>query len=564
MSSKANDSADLIVSAASGGTILTMNDLMPTAKSIAVKDGKIVAIGDDDADIALRLSGSSTKVVTLRDDETLMPGLIEPHTHPSVAVEVRTSHSVSGFSHSSLDDVLAVMRDVVARVDSAAHDKTTPTQWISFVDWDAALVRDLPAIDADWIDANVTAKYPVMVVQKTMHCSWINRRGLDACGITSETPDPDDGGEIVRDANGKPTGMLKGGPAMRLAVDKIPPPDLAKVTEALFSTMIDYSRAGFTTVTDMGTLPIKDDYLALISGAARRDDFPVRWAIYYTPKSLKKPSPHHAVDDKVWFPGVKIWADGSPYVGTMACAEPYLDSALTRALGFDLKKCPRGSTRYADANALADALRPHAAELIASHAQGERAIDHVLDAYEILIGERPGCDHRYRLEHLGLITESQLRRASRLGVTVTFFTDHIYYYGDALADDILGRGRAERFAPAGLASRCGQTHWTLHQDSPVCPLDPMLCIQNAVLRRTRLSGRVLGPEYRVSVEDALKAYTIHAAWQLKRENDLGSLEVGKVADFVLLSKNPLNVEPEDLTSVKVLGTYLGGRCFTAK
>ena len=164
-------------------------------------------------------------------------------------------------------------------------------------------------------------------------------------------------------------------------------------------------------------------------------------------------------------------------------------------------------------------------------------------------------DHRYRLEHCGLITEDQLRCATELGVTTTIFVNHVYYYGMALKDGILGTNRAERFTPTGLATECGQTHWTLHEDSPCNPINPFRSMHTCITHRTMKDPSfVLGPQYRSSIDDALKAYTINAAWQLKRENEIGSIEVEKLADLVLLSNNPKSVPVDDLLSIQVLET----------
>ncbi len=562
--------ADLIFT---GGTIITMDDSNPTVEALAVQGEKIVALGTKD-DI-FKLKGLFTRVVELTGTETLMPGLIEPHTHPSAVIGLSIFTDLSGFRYNSFAEVKKVIKDAVHKTKPA--DPFFP--WVLFKGWDPALILDLPPLkDAKALDSLATSEYPVLLLNQALHSAWLNTKGLEVCGINRGTQDPN-GGVIVRDKDGNPTGMLKEPPAIDLVLDKLPKPripELPKFLPVLCNGLRQYSKKGFTTITDMGTTPLNEKTLPLLSLITHLPECPVRMGLYYTPK-YDKPSSLYT-NKKLWFPGVKVWADGSPYAGSMAVAEPYKRSHMTeKGLEFDFTNFPCGYLIYCDdktekdgkchsdaATKQAKVIQRFHDELIATHCHGERAIEVTLDAYEQLIRKHPeNSDHRYRLDHTCLITEDQLQRATQLGVTVTMFVNHIYYYGAALRDHIIGQDRAERLAPTHLATKSGQKHWTIHQDSPCNPITPFLSMQTCVTRRMwKDPEHQLGPQYASTIDEALKAYTINAAWQLKREKELGSLEVGKLADLVVLSANPKLVHPEKLhNTIQVLETYVGGERF---
>ena len=538
-----------------GGSIITMDESNPSVEALAVKGDKIMAVGTKDQ--ILSLKGLFTRVVELEGTETLMPGLIEPHTHPSLVLALSIFTDLSGFTYTSFKEVKKAIKKAVESTKPAQ-----PIPWVLFKGWDPALITDLPPLNATTLDRLATTKYPVLVLSQAMHSAWLNTKGLEVCGITKATKDPP-GGKIVKDQDGNPTGMLKEPPAITLAASKIPKPNAIELARVALSTLQQYSQHGFTTITDMGTIPLDLKILAALSLLTLIPECPVRLGVYYSPTSKLKPAIHH-INKKLWFPGVKIWADGSPYTGSMAIAEPaYLKTPMTEALDFDFEKYPCGYLIYGSADKQAEIVQPFQNELIATHCQGERAIQQSLDAYEKLIQSNPeNSDHRYRLEHVGLITEDQLRRATQLGVTTTIFVSHVRYYGYALQHCILG-DRAERFAPTGLATSCGQTHWTLHEDNPFFPINPFASMRTCMTRQMWKDPQhsVLGPQFCSTIEEALKAYTINAAWQLKREKDLGSLTVGKLADLVVLDSNPMVVQPDNLPNIQVLETYLGGERF---
>jgi predicted amidohydrolase YtcJ len=195
------------------------------------------------------------------------------------------------------------------------------------------------------------------------------------------------------------------------------------------------------------------------------------------------------------------------------------------------------------------------------HTQGERAVELVLDAAESVLAEHPWDGHRHRLEHNALITEEQIKRAKALGLELSFFTDHIYYYGDQLP--ALVGDRVERYMPAGTAFAEGHRA-TVHSDNPMTPIGPLRVIRTAVLRTPRKGGEPMAPHEALTVEQALAAMTTNAAWQLGVEDHRGSLEPGKAADLVVLSKSPLETTPGELGDIQVLGTWIDGQPVDAR
>jgi predicted amidohydrolase YtcJ len=193
---------------------------------------------------------------------------------------------------------------------------------------------------------------------------------------------------------------------------------------------------------------------------------------------------------------------------------------------------------------------------VAVHTQGERAVELVLDAAESVLDAQPWPDHRHRLEHNALITKEQMQRAKALGFELSFFPDHIYYYGDRLPE-IVG-DRVGRYMPVGTAFREGHRA-TLHSDNPMTPIGPLRVMRTAMLRIPRKGGAVIGPSERLSIDQALRAMTTNAARQLGVEEHRGSLEPGKAADLVILSRNPRETPPEELAEIEVLGTWIDGQ-----
>jgi predicted amidohydrolase YtcJ len=264
--------------------------------------------------------------------------------------------------------------------------------------------------------------------------------------------------------------------------------------------------------------------------------------------AAKKMSP---APDHVRVGALKAWQDGSIQGFTGYLTQPYYLQ-------------PAGKTNYVG---YAVRSREELARLVlkyhrtgyqlAIHGNGDAAIDDILEAYAAAQRDFPRSDTRHRIEHCQMAREDQLDRMKALGVTPSFFVGHVYYWGDRHRDIFLGPGRADRISPLRSAVDRG-LRFTIHNDTPVTPVDPLLLVWAAVTRTTR-NGQVLGPEQRVTVEQALRAVTSDAAWQNFDEQSKGSIEPGKLADFVILEANPLTAAPAHLKDIAVLETIIGGQ-----
>ena len=330
------------------------------------------------------------------------------------------------------------------------------------------------------------------------------------------------------------------------------------VTELILRwKLADYARGGFTTIGVLGAVGRAEDPIGLLQMLADDPQVPVRTVVYGLPTQLdlgSKPDADH--DARFELRGVKFWMDGSPYTGGAAFADPYADTKLTRER-LHLSPGHMGPLNYELEEFTEELRRFHRAGYhVAVHTQGERAVERVLDAAEQVLEEHPWEDHRHRLEHNALITLEQIQRANALGFELSFFTDHIYFYGDRLAE-IVG-DRIHRYMPAGTAFREGHRA-TVHSDNPMTPIGPLRVMQASMLRTPRKGSEPMGPSERLTLDQALRAMTTNAAWQLGVEEHRGSLEPGKAADLVVLSRNPLETEPERLGDIEVLGTWIDGQ-----
>ena len=294
-----------------------------------------------------------------------------------------------------------------------------------------------------------------------------------------------------------------------------------------------------------------------MASLSRNEDVPVRSFVYPLEQQLERSKwPSGYGNDHFRIKGVKLYMDGSPYTGGAAFAEPYLNTEVTLKR-MKLKPNHSGKVNYSEEDLLQTLTKYHnAGYQIAIHAQGEIAIQMILNAFTEILEKYPRTDHRHRLEHNALITNSQIIQAQKLGLTLSFFIDHVYYYGEQLPQ-IVGLDRAARFMPLGSAFAIGHRA-SIHTDNPATPVDPFRVISTAVTRKTKNTEVILGSTERVTINDALKAVTINAAWQLFEDDQRGSIMIGKAADFVLLSHNPLHVQSENLKDISVLCTWIDG------
>ncbi len=526
-----------------GGDIVTMAD-PPSAEAMWIRDGIIERLGSLD-DVRAE-AGDAAEVIDL-DGAALLPGFIEPHTHPLGTALLGTAIDVGGATHDSREEVMETLRE--------ALDGFLPQPWIIAFGWDPVMVPDLDPPTLRELD-ELSPEKPFVILTQMGHEAFANSAALRESGITKDTPDPP-GAAFGRDDNGELTGAVLEVNAINYLLRALPALPPAVTALILRLKLADYARGGFTTIGVLGTVGRADDPIDLLRSLSADRNVPVRSVVYGLPTQLdlqKPPRSEH--DGRFELRGVKFWMDGSPYTGGAAFAEPYAETELTRER-LHLPPGHMGPLNYELGEFTEELGRFHRAGFhVAIHTQGERAVELALDAAETVLAEHPWDDHRHRLEHNALITREQIKRAKGLGFELSFFTDHIYYYGDQLPG-LVGE-RVERYMPVGTAFREGHRA-TVHSDNPMTPIGPLRVIRTAVLRTPRKGGPPMAPSERLTIEQALAAMTTNAAWQLGVERHRGSLEPGKAADLVILSKSPLDAVAEELDQIDVLSTWIAGQ-----
>lgn len=525
-----------------GGDIITMDPNVPTPAALLVENGKITGAGPLDH---LRGQAPDAALHDLKG-AALMPGLIEPHTHPIAAAQFATTIDVSGFTHSSRKDVIETLRREIP---------DTQTPWALAFGWDPVMVDDLEPPTLAELDA-LSPDKPLLILTQMMHDAYANSLALAAANITDDSPNPP-AGEFVKDAAGKLTGTIREVGAINHLFSAMPRPPTGTNDLLLNLFLAEYARAGYTTIGVLGPVGNDADPIALLQRRLNTDGAPVQALIYALPNQLSAnstPSPDTAGTPTI---GVKFWMDGSPYAGGAAVREPYEVNTLTTDR-LHLKPGHTGALMISDADYAAQFYDYHKRGFqIATHVQGELAVDRVLEVAEQVLSDHPRADHRHRLEHNALITEVQLKRAHDLGFTTSFFIDHIRFYGDKLPK-LFGEARAERYMPIGSALSVGHAV-SVHGDHPATPIGPLRSLITLLERKPNGQDEPIGRDQTLNRMDALRAMTIHPAWQLGIENTRGSLSVGKQADLVILSASPLTEPTHKLEDIQVLATWIAGQ-----
>ncbi|MFC4914107.1 amidohydrolase [Actinomadura gamaensis] len=523
--------ADLVVR----GRLRTMDPARPHAQALAARAGRIIAVGTS-ADIE-PLRGPGTRVIDTGG--CVLPGFVEAHGHFLGDATVQSGALVD-IRPAVLPDagqVVAAVRDAVAaRGDTICNG------------WDGLLQKGLPEPTLAWLDG-LAPGTPLIILHNSGHAAYFNSAAARRAGVTRDTPDPA-GGRFGRDASGELTGTAYE-PA---AIGQITAPLQARATPdaavaALTAESARVNARGVTMMSEMAFAPAARPLLGHVPLTTRLRLYEV------SGPSLRSDVEPGAGDDMVRQIGIKMWADGSPWTGNIAAGFPYLASPATASIG--VRPGHRHAPNYTHAELLeiSRAYRSAGWQL-ACHANGDEAAQQVLDVWEEMLGgRRPDGPPMLRIEHASSMRPEQFDRAHALGITCSLFPDHIYYWGEAI-DDLFGSEVAERWAPLATALRTGM-RVSLHNDSPVTPVHPL---HNIAVAATRLSrhGRAFGLAESIGVEQALRAQTIDAAWQLHADDIAGSLTPGKYADLVVLSADPLQVPPEEIEGLDVQATFLAG------
>jgi predicted amidohydrolase YtcJ len=526
-----NEQAELVLR---NGTVRTM-DGTSTAQGLAVNGGRVTRIGTDRE--VSELIGADTHVHDLAGG-TALPGFIETHSHP-VFYGMTLQAAVDAGSPPN-DSIT----DIVDRVAQAVRD-SEPGRWLRGYRYDDTLLTDDRHPTRHDLDP-ASPDNPVCLMHISGHFCVLNSAGLRAVGIDATSTDPE-GGVIVRDQAGQPTGVLAETAAFA-AYETMPVAAPEELAQALDLAMDSYLANGVTTVHDLGLglLAGESELTAYHSALGARPVLP-RVRAYLVDGLVGNHSVALPTDsDRFRTIGAKLWADGSIQGLTGSLNEGY--ACAPDQVGLLLHRPEDLAQRVGEL-----------AELglqVAVHGNGDRAIQVIIDAYQRL-GVTCDGDLRPRLEHCQMASTAQLDQLVGLGGYASFFIKHVYYWGDRHRDRFLGPERASRLSPLDEAAARGM-QFGLHSDTPIVPVSPIEGIWCACNRITR-DGRVLGPEHRVDPETAVRGYTSQAAHLSHDEATLGRLRVGRPADIVVLDRDPFGIETEQLNQIGVEATYVDGR-----
>jgi len=534
--------------------ILTMNPMRPRATHVAVRNGRILAVGTlpelgifGEAEIDRRFA-----------DNVLMPGLVEGHCHLHEGGLWRFPY-VGYFARRAPDGTLweglKRVEDVVARLAEAATKLVDPTQPLLAWGFDPIYFSSARMTRRE-LDS-VSPTRPIAVLHASFHLMNVNSAMLDLAGITRDV----EINGITRDSNGDPTGELCEFAAMFPVNRAIGNAFRAGGTspQNIFNFAKVAQQSGVTTATDLNN-ELSDADLEALTQCAADEAFPIRLVpVFRTLSALdaiesgiaRVNKARSRSTDKLRIGGVKLVLDGSIQGFTARLRWPGYHNGSPNGIWV---------TPPTQVPLLVERL--HAAGFqLHIHTNGDEATELALDAIEQALARHPRWDHRHTLQHVQMASPGQYRRMAKLGVCANIFANHIFYWGDQHYALTMGPDRAERMDGCGTAQRLG-VPFAIHSDAPITPIGPLFTAWCAVNRRTA-SGRVLGEGERIEVEEALYAITLGAAYTLKLDDEIGSIEVGKFADFCVLEDDPLTVAPDALDRIRIWGTVLGGMVFSA-
>lgn len=539
--------ADLILS---GGTIVTLTGPILEAGAVAIRDGRIQAVGTAE-DIAAVWEGPGTLVRDL-GGRTVLPGFIDAHGHFLQVGFLAQSASLLPPPDGGVTDFATMAAALEAHRDS---DQAAKMGWIVGMGYDDAQLAEQRHPTAADLDAMIP-DMPVLLIHQSGHVAAVNSAGLEALGISAASEDPP-GGVIRRKPDSRePDGVLEE-TAFFATLDKLPlPEDPESFAAMVAAAQESYAAAGFTTAQEGRALPANVRALqAAASGGLLKLDVDV----YPDPTFARDAAEFEGLmanasrryENHLRIPGIKLSLDGSPQAKTAWLSLPY--HVPPHGQDEDYRGYPQLEDDY-----LATEVRRAFQNgwQVLTHVNGDAAIDQFLAAVGKATEALGPGDRRPVAIHAQTAREDQLDAMAELGVIPSFMSVHTFYWGDWHRDSVLGPERAARISPARSALERGIVY-TSHNDAPVTPPNSRMILYSQVNRLTR-SGRVLGPEQRVTARQALEAITSSAARQLFEEARKGTIEAGKLADLVIVDRNPLTIPPEELMELTVLETLKEG------
>jgi len=532
----------------SGGPILTMNDKAMRVQAVAEAGGKIVAVGSKAQ--VMKLKGPNTQVIDLQG-RTLLPGFVDAHGHLVVGGMQGLSANLLAPPDGNVTDIpslLKTLRDWV-EANKAAVAKT---KLIIGFGYDPSTLKEQRHPTRDELDT-ISTEYAVMLVHQSAHFGAVNSKALEMAGYTAATKDPA-GGVIRRRAGSQePDGVLEELAFASLAFKLLPMigPNGMEIFAREGAKL--WARYGYTTAEEGKAIPGIAKVLKSIADSGGFAIDVVAYSDVLADRDFIKTNKSDTYSNRFRIAGAKLTIDGAPQGFTAWRDRPYYKPVGDYPAGYSgypsaTAEQVMGAVQWASENGVQ----------IISHANGERASDLLIAAHTAAQARYPTAARlRPVLIHGQFMREDQVDSYKRLGVMPSLFPMHTFYWGDWHLDQTVGPVDGANISPTGWVRKRGMI-FTSHHDAPVAFPDSMRVLDATVTRQARGSGRIVGPDQRVDVITALKSMTIWAAYQKFEEKRKGSLEVGKLADLVILSADPTAVDPTKIDQIKVAETIKEG------
>lgn len=532
-----------------GGDVVTIVDRNPIAEAVAIRDGKIIAVGTKDD--VLKHKGESTKLINLGGG-ALLPGFVDAHGHCfGVGFQAASANLLPPPDHMVTD--IASLQDELRKW--AATEAAKRLKFVIGFGYDDAQLKeqrhptrqDLDAVSVDW---------PVVIIHQSGHLSVMNTKALELSGLTAESTNPP-GGVIRREKDGKtPDGVLEETAHFINVMKVLPRLGVAELDAMALGGLKLYAANGFTMAQEGRSSRQADEtWMRLATERKMLIDlvsFPDMGATD-TPYGFDTPWYSKTMKNGYRIGGVKISLDGSPQGKTAYLSHPYFVPP------HGLNANYRGFSTFLDDEVIRKIKLCYENKWqFMAHCNGDAASDQMLSGVKEAIktyGRDP--NRRDVMIHCQTVREDQLDEIKELGLIPSMFGMHCFYWGDWHRDSVLGAERAERISPARSALRRNMI-FTQHHDAPVALPSAIRILSSVVTRRTR-SGDILGATQSIPVDIALKSLTLWPAYQNFEEANRGSIEVGKLADFVVLDRNPLSIPILELEDLKVLETIKEGK-----
>jgi predicted amidohydrolase YtcJ len=527
--------ADLVIT--SNKVILMTGNKQAQPLSIAIKNKEIIWIGSHMK--AKRIQGKHINF----GNQAILPGFIDAHGHASYLAFATQVANIASPPVGSINNIKELQTELKKFI---TESNLKPGEWVMGLGYDDSLLAEQRHPTKDDLD-EVSTEHPIYLIHVSAHLGAANSLGLSLANISTETQDPP-GGKIRRYENSsEPNGVFEetaAYPLQQLAMSAYKDP-IGSVKKA----MNIYARNGITTAQDGASNPetISLMQAADVQGMINLDIISYPIGQNGLDKNLDSIN-FGSYEGRLKIGGIKLILDGSPQGKTAYLTEPYYKPPHSESdsyKGYPLipqSEVSKWVKKYADLNIP-----------IMAHANGDAAADMLIKAVK---DADINSDHRTIMIHAQTVREDQLDQMKELKIIPSYFSTHTFYWGDWHRDSVFGEDRAMRISPTKSTLNRNMP-FTVHNDAPVVPPDMIRLLWSTTNRKTR-SGKVLGEEQKISTYSALEAMTINAAYQHFEDDIKGSIEVGKLADLVVLSEDPLSIDTKNLLEVSVVATFSRG------